>query len=151
MSKLSPMEMMKDSSRKKRIYVSGRMTGLPEFNYPEFNRRSEILAEMGWDVWNPAAMPFTGITADGEIPNENNSSLDLYARIIRRDFAGLLTCDAMYMLADWWKSPGASCEWALAKNLDLEIFYENPLPEMVSKENDTRWASEEFVNATKTK
>ena len=36
------------------IYLSGPMTGLPEFNYPAFHEAARRWRAIGWDVINPA-------------------------------------------------------------------------------------------------
>ena len=37
-----------------KVYLSGPMTGLPDYNRPEFNRVAAILRDMGHEVFNPA-------------------------------------------------------------------------------------------------
>lgn len=41
----------------KRIYIAGPMSGLPEFNYPAFNRAAAVLRAQGHHVENPAENP----------------------------------------------------------------------------------------------
>lgn len=38
----------------KRIYISGPMTGLSEYNYPAFHAAAQALREAGYHVTNPA-------------------------------------------------------------------------------------------------
>jgi hypothetical protein len=37
----------------KRVYLSGPMTGIPEFNFPAFNAEASRLRALGFDVVNP--------------------------------------------------------------------------------------------------
>ena len=39
----------------------------------------------------------------------------------------LFCCDAIYMLKDWGMSRGARIEYAIAKELNLKIFFEDEL------------------------
>lgn len=40
-----------------RIYLSGPMTGLPDYNYPAFNAEAARLRALGYTVENPAENP----------------------------------------------------------------------------------------------
>lgn len=37
-----------------KVYLSGPMTGYPNFNFPAFNERAAEWRREGWDVFNPA-------------------------------------------------------------------------------------------------
>jgi hypothetical protein len=41
----------------KRIYIAGKMSGLPDFGYPAFNTEAARLRAMGHHVENPAENP----------------------------------------------------------------------------------------------
>ena len=60
------------------------------------------------------------------IVNDEDLSPMFYHKVMYRDFTMLMTCDAIYMMRGWENSSGASCELALAKMYDKEIFYEDP-------------------------
>ena len=92
-----------------KIYISGPMTGIKDFNYPEFNRHAAYLRSQGHDVYNPT-----------EFANIHNLDVTNYAEWKREawaDFCKFITveADAIYMLAGHTESQGALCELALAE------------------------------------
>ena len=106
-----------------RIYVAGPMSGLPNNGYDAFNKKAAHLREAGWIVINPAEMDLdAGWEADREF-----TRLD-YMQAARRDLQAIGTCTAIYMLDGYEHSPGGCWEWAQAKELGLDIYYETPYP-----------------------
>ena len=102
--------------KKKRIYIAGRMRGLPQFNYPAFHRAEIYLRTLGFKVVNPATM--------GEVygtPEEINADKKLLKQLMNDELREVAQCDAIYLLRGWEKSVGARKELALALQLDLEI------------------------------
>ena len=106
----------------KRIYIAGPMSGMPNNGYDAFNRKAEQLRAAGWIVLNPAEMD----VENGLDPDREFTRLD-YMQAARRDLAALRHVDAIYMLDGYEESPGGCWEWARAKELELEIYYETPL------------------------
>lgn len=88
----------------KRIYLSGPMTGLPEYNFPAFFAEAERLRGLGFDVVNPAE-----INPDG----------GTWEECMRRDVALLVTCDHVATLPGWDKSQGAQLEVYIADRLGI--------------------------------
>lgn len=92
------------------IYLSGPMTGLPDYNRPAFDEIAQQLRALGKSVFNP-----------GDIgPKENIMPRDWY---MRRDIEGLLKSDSVYVLPGWQKSEGAKLEIEIAKQLRLPIIF----------------------------
>lgn len=89
-----------------RIYLSGPMTGLPNFNYPRFHLEAARLRALGYEVINPA---------------ELNEPTDPRAVCMRRDIQALMTCDAVAMLPGWTTSQGAMLEHACAVQCGMEV------------------------------
>lgn len=94
-----------------KIYLSGPMTGLPDFNYPTFNETAAMLRGRGHSVYNPADFPHD--FNKGPFP-------------IRKAFAEFskFICeeaDAIYMMRGWEKSKGALAEYHLALNCELLV------------------------------
>jgi len=89
-----------------RTYISGAMTGLPEMNYPEFNRVAAMLRARGMTVENPAENPLQETWAE-------------YMRVAIRQ---LLTCDSVVLLPSWFESRGAQLEVRIASALGMTIY-----------------------------
>lgn len=92
--------------KKKRVYISGPMTGLPGLNFPSFNAEALRLEGMGYDVVNSVDLCV------------NSTSREECMRI---DLAALLTCDMIALLPGWQKSMGARLEVNLAHQVGIEI------------------------------
>ncbi len=106
----------------KRIYIAGPMSGLPNNGYDAFNTKAEQLRKAGWTVINPAEMDIE----NGLDPDREFTRFD-YMQAARRDLAALRNVEAIYMLDGYEDSPGGCWEWARAKELGLEIYFETPL------------------------
>ncbi len=104
------------------IYIAGPMSGLPNNGYDAFNRKATQLREAGWIVVNPAEMDLEA----GLDPDREFTRFD-YMQAARRDLAAVASVDAIYMLHGYELSPGGCWEWARAKELGLDIYYETPL------------------------
>lgn len=108
-----------------KIYISGKMTGMPNFNYPRFNEVASRLREIGHDVLNPAEN-FEGAT---DHPEGRKA-------FMRADIEHVLQVDALVMLPGWESSKGARLEVDIARELELQILGENlePLAENILEE-----------------
>ena len=82
----------------KRVYVSGPMTGIPEYNAPAFQKAYFDLQEA--DCFPVLPAPFV----DGKA----------YEEYLRDDIKILLDCDGIYMLDGWQDSKGARLEHMVA-------------------------------------
>lgn len=90
------------------IYISGPMTGLPDWNYPAFNEAAEFLRSKGYEVFNPAEI-FEGRT---DLPRNE---------YMREDIKALLECDTVMLLSGWEKSEGALLEADIAFEIGLPV------------------------------
>lgn len=91
------------------VYIAGPMTGIPEFNYPEFHEAERLLGLAGFSsIYNPANI------AGG------NTSLE-YNYYLREGFKMLLECKTMVLLPGWKDSRGAKYELALANMLGITV------------------------------
>ncbi len=93
----------------KRIYISGQMSGLPDHNFPAFNRHAAELRAAGFEVVNPAELnPDTTMT---------------WEECLRIDIRELCSCDAIALMPGWELSKGANLELHLAHRLGLEVMH----------------------------
>ncbi|WP_322979179.1 DUF4406 domain-containing protein [Pseudomonas sp. C11] len=89
----------------RRIYLSGPMTGLPEFNYPAFHAEAARLRALGYHVENPAENPA-------------QDSWEAYMAVCIPQMA---TCDTIALLPGWSESRGALRERQEAVRLRMMI------------------------------
>lgn len=101
--------------KRRKIYLSGPMTGYPEFNYPHFNRVAGELRKMGHEVYNPAEFKYDEPTFPAR------KAFAEYSAYICNE------ADTIVLLTGWEKSLGVSAELALAKNCGLEIILHHDL------------------------
>ena len=96
-----------------KIYVSGPMTGIPELNFPAFNRVTVLLRSQGHEVINPV-----------EINPDPNA--DWYDCIVA-DIRAMQGCDAICLLKGWHNSWGAKIEYCVAKRHNMKRMLESDL------------------------
>lgn len=89
----------------KRIYLSGPMSNLPDFNYPTFNAEAARLRALGFHVENPAENP-------------EQPTWEAYMRQAMRQ---MLTCDTIALLPGWSNSRGATLERYVAQQVGMVI------------------------------
>ena len=83
----------------KKVFISGPMTGLPNYNREAFDEAEEMLQNAGFTVVNPAKFGIDDMTD---------------ADIARIDLNALLSCNYIYQLEGWSYSKGASAEWSVS-------------------------------------
>lgn len=103
---------------KKKIYLAGPMTGLPDSNYPAFHREAAWLRSMGLEVVNPAETKLDPGSA--------------WAAFMGPGIAQLVTCDGIHLLAGWERSRGAALELHIAASLGLTVTLSPRVPKGAS-------------------
>lgn len=93
-----------------RVYLAGPMTGIPEFNYPEFHRVAALLRKRGYYVFSPAEW-WTG----GFDTFPVRDAFAAFTRFI------CLEADMLVMLPGWQQSKGATAEYRLAQAIGVLI------------------------------
>ena len=92
-----------------RIYLSGKMTGVPDFNYPAFHAAAARWRANGFTVFNPAE------SFDGDTTRPKTDYM-------RLDVAAVAASDAIALLPDWECSKGVSLEIAVGVHCGLSFF-----------------------------
>ena len=90
------------------VYLSGPMSGRPDYNFPAFNAAAKHWRAKGHRVINPAEF---GV----------NEGWDWH-QYLRQDIRALSEADAVAVLPGWQQSRGASLEVHIAETLGLPIY-----------------------------
>ena len=109
------------------VYIAGPMTGLPEFNFPMFNRVARMLRQDGHTCFNPAERdverhPEIDFTC-GDTQHVASQGFSLREALAEDTNHICLEADTIYMLPGWETSLGARAEHALAVALKHRIIY----------------------------
>lgn len=91
-----------------KVYISGKITGDADYKQ-KFKTAQNILESAGFEVFNPAEQEDMGKS---------------WTWYMRKDIAGLVECDAIFLLKDWEESKGARLEYYIAQQLEMKIFRE---------------------------
>ena len=95
-----------------RIYIAGKMAGMPRFNFELFATAAELLRANGHTVLSPAEATL----AEGFDPdNPGPITPKRYEAWMKRALAMIDTCEAVCFLFGWEESEGARREWAYAR------------------------------------
>jgi hypothetical protein len=98
----------------RKIYLSGKITGLPiEKAQENFARAESEVIKLGWSIEN--------IMNPMKLPHLHDKSWEEY---MREDLECLRSCHAIYMQKNWHGSKGSNLEFDEARKLKLEIIFE---------------------------
>lgn len=101
-----------------KVYLAGPMTGVPEHNFPAFERDARRLRAIGHEVVSPRELSGDAPGAALETPWEHH---------LRRDLAEMLGCDAVALLPAWTHSRGAKLEVQTAWAVGIPVYYAEDL------------------------
>lgn len=106
----------------KRVFISGPMTGRPDWNRAEFDRVERELRELGAaDIFSPASIaPPMGCDA---MPHSYYMArtLNVLTRLDGASVPARPYYDAVALLDGWWQSDGARVERAVAEAMGIDI------------------------------
>lgn len=94
----------------KKIYISGKITGMPEEEAFALFEKAENKLKNGWIPVNPM-----------KLAHNHDRTWENFMKI---DLIHMLQCDAVYMLPNWKESRGANIEHDLALQLRMPVIYE---------------------------
>lgn len=96
-----------------KLYLTGPMTGLPNFNYPAFAEWKEKLEERGYEVNSPHLCE-----PDPENYPPGSRSWSFY---MKRCIEMLMQSDAVAILPEWEQSKGAYLEVMIAHQCGMAV------------------------------
>ena len=102
-----------------KLYIAGPMTGVPEYNYPAFERAKIQLHKRGYEVLCP-----TAIAAD---------RTHSWSWRMRQSLAQVLQADAIAVLPNAACSKGALLELTVARALEMRVL---PIAQWIGMEED---------------
>ena len=100
-----------------KVYIAGPISGIEDYNRPEFKRAEKLLKSLGFETINITDPCYIGVIKGMTEPKR-------WVKYMIRDLEILLTCDAIYFIRKWQESPGARIERIVAERLGLFIFEE---------------------------
>lgn len=103
------------AKKKTKVYISGPMTGLPDYNYPAFNAMEAALKQKGFEAVSPVKV------CEG-MDHETSTWHDF----MRVNIKAMMDCEGVIFLHGWTSSRGARLEHAIA--LGLGMFRVRELP-----------------------
>ena len=117
-----------------KLYIAGPMTGIPEYNFPAFDKAAEFLSFLGHEVFSPAQNDrdhgFEAAGLEGHEAEQLGFSL---RRALKQDLSWI--CDhaeALVLLEGWERSKGVRAEMALAEALGIPKYELERLPAEVA-------------------
>ena len=137
--------------KKRRCYIAGPMTGIPEFNFPMFHRLAGYMRQHGWEVFDPAERDEK--MYDIKAPGYAEGDVKLWAEsagfdfrlAMRWDLGVITTCEAMVLLPGWEKSSGVANEKFVAETCGVEILYAYPVKKQYGRRKKL-WLVDWFVS-----
>lgn len=92
------------------IYLSGQMTGLPDYGAATFKKYAERYRAEGYTVISPSEQ-------------DTRHPAALYREYIRRDlYTMLMQASRVYLLPNWIYSKGAVCERVVAETVGIPVY-----------------------------
>ena len=110
-----------------RVYIAGKMRGVPYFGFPQFFAAEQKLKAKGYIVFNPARRDVQKYgkeiaVASGTIKEAASQVGFSLREALAMDTNWIcLNADAIALLPGWETSKGACAELALAKALGLKV------------------------------
>jgi hypothetical protein len=91
-----------------KLYITGPMTGIADYNVPAFREAAKVLLDADYDVADPSEQL-------------DDTGTMTWADYMRADITLVLGCDGIATLPGWHNSRGAWLEVTIARELGLPI------------------------------
>jgi hypothetical protein len=106
-----------------KIYLSGPMRGLKDWNREAFDVATRLWQQDGHQVFSPwANLRALGYEKDKEVEPTSQSGKEHLKHVMMGDIASIYASDAIALLRGWEWSRGCTVELALAQFLGLKIY-----------------------------
>ena len=122
----------------KKLYLAGKMSGEPQFNFPLFDRTAEALRRRGYEIVSPAELddPETRAAAlaspDGN--GDGSANGETWGDFLARDVKIVADeVDGVVVMYKWERSRGARLETFVATLCGKPVYYyatSDPLPQV---------------------
>ena len=124
--------------RRKRYYLAGPMSGIPQFNFPAFDTAKLSLLAEGYDVVSPAELDDETARAaalaspDGDLEAYKDATGETWGDFLARDVKLIADeVDGVILLEGWEESKGARLEAFVARTCgkpvyDYEVWFNDP-------------------------
>lgn len=96
----------------KKIYISGKITGMEEEAYALFEKAESDIKKLMWEPVNPM-----------KLKHDHDKSWQSY---MRECVKALCDCHCIYMLNNYRDSPGALIELEIAIQLGIDVIFQKP-------------------------
>jgi len=116
----------------KPYYLTGRMTGIPQFNFPAFTAAAAALRSKGFELIvpseqdSPELQAYCRASLDGEWPVGGSVGGETWGDVLARDVKIVADkCRGLILLPGWEKSRGArlECFVALLCDHSFALYY----------------------------
>jgi len=97
-------------------YLSGPMSGIPEYNYPAFEEAARILRQTGLRIESPHENP---------VPPQQMSEADLWTHMMELCIDQMERCGGIILLKGWPQSRGSRQELQIAMQKDWPVWFYN--------------------------
>jgi hypothetical protein len=127
LSRVAELSAMSGTPDEDFFYLAGPMSGVPQFNFPEFDRVAGVLRDGGYNIVSPAELDDPADRRDA-LSSAHGDHQDVkgkqWSDFLARDvvICAMPTCRGAVLLPGWEKSKGAQLETFVLDRLGKPLF-----------------------------